>query len=228
MSYQGRGCCGSGTSIAELVKQAEKDRTFFQQSGGGVTFSGENRCARAWRCARRWRCSGRAASTPWLTPAATPLGAARPGRRPLRWVPDDITCPTRCIGNRQGWAMYGFWRIAQAMRGRLARLRLPIIPGCNDERGKLDGNGGLFAGCACGAFTCCPTMPRGAHTGKMHRAYALEGIQPPTDEAMARIAQFSGARRDDDDWRRNTMNQRVTRLRERSRRRGPACGSGPN
>ncbi len=35
-----RSICGEGMTVAEVLKEVEKDRVFYEESGGGVTFSG--------------------------------------------------------------------------------------------------------------------------------------------------------------------------------------------
>ncbi|MGI6199376.1 MAG: glycyl-radical enzyme activating protein [Christensenellales bacterium] len=188
---------GRAMSIAELVKQAEKDRTFFQQSGGGVTFSGgEPLCQSAALCAALEMLRARGIHTlvdtcgdaPWELLAQV-ADRCDGFLYDIKHMSDTVHRELTGVGNVR--ILENLRRLCEVAS---VRLRLPIIPGCNDDEENLTATADFAAGLRLRSVHLLPYHATGSYKyGKMHRAYALEGIQPPTDETMARIAQLFAA-----------------------------------
>jgi pyruvate formate lyase activating enzyme len=70
-------------------------------------------------------------------------------------------------------------------------LRLPLIPGCNDDPGNLAATAGFAAELGGPAIELMPyhTLGRGKFR-QLGLPYGLDGLEPPAPEALARARQI--------------------------------------
>jgi len=141
---------GGGYSVAEVLAEVEKDRLFYDESGGGVTFSGGEPLVQ-WRfllgvleaCGERGihrtvDTSGMVAPSTLLRVAdrtdlflydlksMDPIRHERTTGAPLKPILDNLV------------------RLLQA--GLRVWIRLPLIPGFNDDEDNVDRTGAFLAG----------------------------------------------------------------------------------
>jgi pyruvate formate lyase activating enzyme len=185
---------GRERTVAEVMAVIERDVPFYDQSGGGVTVSGgEPLMQPGFLLALLQACQARYIHTtldtcgfaPW-----TALDRVRPyvdlflydvklmdPHRHRQWTGRSNE---RILGNLEALSRHGH-RIA---------MRLPILPGVNDDGENVAQTAAFAAGLPhLERVDLLPYHPMAADKyERLHRAYSLPGMQPPSAEAMAAIA----------------------------------------
>lgn len=184
---------GRAMDVRELAAEASKDRIFFEQSGGGVTFSGgEPLCQAEALCAALEALRAEGIHTLVDTCGYAPWEALhRVAARCDGFLYDikhmDHAAHQRLTGVGNGLILENLRRLCAEAP---VRLRLPIIPGCNDAPENLAKTADFAAGLRLQGVHLLPYHGTGSYKyGKMGRDYELEGVQAPTDEQMADIAE---------------------------------------
>jgi pyruvate formate lyase activating enzyme len=185
---------GRQVTVPELVTELLRDRMFFDQSGGGVTFSGgEPLLQPAFVTEALTVLRGRGVHTALDTcgwaPIATLLAVARQADLvlyDLKLMDDDRHRAATGIGNAPILANLA----ALGREHGQIRIRVPIIPGLNDDPDNLVATARFAAGV--GGVTGVDLLPYHA-TGaakfrRLGKDYTLEQVLPPTPERMAEAA----------------------------------------
>ena len=187
---------GTKVTVNQVLAEVEKDRVFYDESGGGVTFSGgeplmqtEFLLALLEGCGKREL--HRVVDTTGFAPAEVILKVARQSElllydlkhmdsqrhKALTGVPNE-----RILANLQ--------RLAQA--GVPLWVRMPIIPGLNDDTANLGATGRFIAQLP--GPPLLNILPfHGAAKGKYQRltqTFTVAGVAPPTADQITAIARF--------------------------------------
>ena len=192
-------CCnpeawaGTGAPMAAeaILEAVERDRVFYRRSGGGVTFSGGEATGQPEQLgflARRLHDSGihlaleTCGHFPWKANGAA-LALMDLVYFDLKHM--DSAVHARLTGRPNGLILANARRLAR--RGTPMILRLPLIPGCNDDPGNLAATAGFAAELGGPAIELMPyhTLGRGKFR-QLGVPYGLDGLEPPAPEALAR------------------------------------------
>ena len=185
---------GRDLEVAELVREALRDRIFFDQSGGGVTLSGGEPLVQAGFVAealRALRAQGvhTALDTCGLAPREILLDTAALADLvlyDLKHLDDASHCAWTGAGNQAILAnLQALARVHPALR-----VRVPVIPGVNDDAGNLEATARFVAGL--GAPVPVDLLPYhgtgAAKFARLGRSYPLDQLEPPAPERMAAAA----------------------------------------
>jgi pyruvate formate lyase activating enzyme len=179
---------GAPMSAEAILAAVERDRVFYRRSGGGVSFSGGEATGQPEllaHLAERLHGSGihltleTCGHFPWAPLEAT---LARMDLVYFDLKHMDSAAHARLTGQPNGLILANAARLAE--RGIPMILRLPLIPGRNDDPGNLAATGAFAA--ALGA----PVELMPYHTlgvGKFRDlglAYGLDGLAPPSAQAL--------------------------------------------
>jgi len=185
---------GREVSAAELIREAAADRVFFEESGGGLTFSGGEPLAQPrflLACLEEARRSGlqTALDTCGYAPADQLLAAAERAQLILF----DIKCmdPERhrrfCgVDNR---LIHENLRALDRAGARLW-LRIPILPGINDSAEEFDAMVELAASLrSLEQISLLPYHRTGAAKfARLGRSFRLRELRPPSAPRLREIA----------------------------------------
>lgn len=185
----------------EVVDEVGRDRLVYEESGGGVTFSGGEPLAQPeflLACLEACRRAGihTAVDTCGLAPRDT-VEAVADGTGLLLWDLKHLD-PGRHLA-LTGVALEPILAnlAAVAVRGTPVWLRIPVVPGFNDERRSLEQAARLAASLpAVERVQLLPYHRTG--TGKLarlRRADSLPGTAPPTPEHLLGLAAIFAARK---------------------------------
>lgn len=184
---------GRDVDVEELVEEVLRDRIFFDESGGGVTFSGgeplvQSAFVRAALAALRARGVHTALDTCGLPARNLPETAAladlvlfdlklMDGPRHLHWTGVDnaeILAALEALGRTHP----------------NLRVRVPVVPGVNDDDANMDATARFVATLPGAQADLLPYHATGAAKfARLGRHYALDGVQPPAPERMEELAQ---------------------------------------
>ncbi len=190
---EARQIAGRGTTVAEVMSEVERDISFYESSGGGVTFSGGEPLLQAdfllellAACRRfeihtaldtsgfaTWETLDRVRSFVDLFLYDVKL------MDPVKHRKYTLVFNTRILDNLRRLANLGHPII----------LRLPVIPTVNDDLENLQATGQLAADLGLSRIDLLPY--HAAATGKyerLHRSYRLPDVQTPSDERLGEIA----------------------------------------
>ncbi len=140
---------GRQATVGEIVAEVERDRVFYEESGGGVTFSGgEPLMQPEFLKALLGECKSRGLETA----LDTTCHAAWEAIDPIRPLVDLFLCDVKHMDNdaHEGMTGVGNGLILENIR-RLADLderiiiRLPLIPGFNDDEANIAATGTYVA-----------------------------------------------------------------------------------
>ncbi len=194
-------CCPSGArelvghavTVNDLMAQVERDVVFFDESGGGVTFSGgEPFMQPAFLGALLERCRERRvhaavdtcglADPAWVTRVAPlanlflfDLKIMDPGRhRAVTGAPNDVI-----LGNLR----------YLAGAGRPLRVRFPLVPGLTDDEANVHAVGTFVRALGLAQIDLLPYHRGGlAKYARLGLVAPTAGVVPPTDTEAARAA----------------------------------------
>jgi len=182
-----------------ILAAVERDRVFYRQSGGGVTFSGGEATAQPallLHLARRLRAAGihLALETcglfTWedLEPALALMDLVFFDLKHM-----DSAAHARLTGAPNGLILENARRLAGL--GVPMILRLPLIPGCNDAPENLAATAGFAVELGGLEVELMPyhQLGRGKHR-ELGLDYALGDLEPPSAEAVDRARQLLRSR----------------------------------
>jgi pyruvate formate lyase activating enzyme len=191
---QARELVGLEVTVASLLAEVERDRAFYDQSGGGVTFSGGEPLAQPeFLCAALQACTGREIHTALDTCGYAPwpvLDRVRPSVHlflyDLKLMDDALHRQVTGVSNE---------RILENLR-RLSALghdlviRLPLIPGLNDDEHNLRHIGAFVAGLPRPhALDLLPYHRTAtAKYRRLNKTYDLQDVHPPSRARLTEIA----------------------------------------
>jgi pyruvate formate lyase activating enzyme len=190
-----RALLGRSMTVAEVLREVEKDAVFYQASGGGVTFSGGEPALRAPFVAAvlagcRERGFGTAVETcghvPWeqLAELVPPTDLFFYDVKHL-----DPQVHRRHTGVSNELILENLRRLAGA--GAAVVVRTPVVPGFNAEAAEIAAIARHVATLRPGVLRLelLPYHRYGSHKyGRLGRAYALDDVRAPSVALLAELA----------------------------------------
>lgn len=185
---------GRTITVEEAVTELGRDRPFYETSGGGVTLSGGEPLAQPdFTAAVLERCRAEGMHTCLDTSGHAPWTDLE---RALRWTDlvlydfkiADAERHRRYTGAANDLIRENLVRLDA--RGTPVEVRVPVIPGVNDDEANLDASAAFLAPLRSIRRVTLLGYHRLGESkyGRLGRTYRLEGTQPPTRERMERIA----------------------------------------
>jgi pyruvate formate lyase activating enzyme len=190
----GRRLVGEMRDVDNVIAEVVKDRVFYEESGGGVTFSGgEPLSQREFLVELLSRCRAKSlhtcVDTCGMAPEATLLSVMPLTDLflyDLKLIDDDRHREFTGVGNRAILSNLE----SLARRGADVWVRVPFIPGINDDRDNLD----ALAGFVSGLDRDYPVFLLPYHLiaqdkyGRLGHDYPLAGREPPSTEQLDEAA----------------------------------------
>lgn len=191
---EGRQMVGQTYSLDAVLAEIEGDRVFYEQSGGGVTFTGgEPMSQRLFLLALLRACKALDLHTALDTSGYCSWEALDEVRPfvdlflyDLKLMDDDRHRQYTAVPNTL--ILENLRKLAEA--GHAIRVRIPVIPGVNDDEENLRASGEFLAG--------LPNLQRvdilayhssaEAKYQNLGTEYTLPGLKSPTNERMEEIA----------------------------------------
>ncbi|MCX5971446.1 MAG: glycyl-radical enzyme activating protein [Coprothermobacterota bacterium] len=185
---------GERTSVADVLDEVEKDHVFYDQSGGGVTFSGGEPFAQGeFLLALLAECKARGMAT-----AIDTCG----------YAPPELVCRAACLSDlflfdlkvmdeplhRQLTGISNVLILANLQelvkRGARVVVRFPVIPGLTDAPSNIHQIGQYLAGIEAKELELIPyhASGQGKYQG-LGRSYECQEIVPPSPQALEELAQ---------------------------------------
>ena len=169
---------GRVASVDEIIEEVLRDTAFYDESGGGVTFSGGEPLAQAgFLAALLDRCGEleihRAVDTSGYAPRATIVDIAQ---RTELFLYDLKLADAAGHAARVGGRVEVIWENLRALRemGAAVEIRFPVVPGITDGEANVD---------ALGRFAASLARPVPVWLLPYHRAamdkYRRFGLEPP-------------------------------------------------
>ena len=200
-AYGAREVVGKSMSADEVMSEVLRDRIFYDQSGGGVTFSGGEpmmqpeflrelllRC-RAEGLRTTVDTSGFAA---WEAfEAVVPLVDVFLYDVKLM----DETRHRQYVGTPNRLILDNLRRLAPlaSSLGKAVLARVPLIPGINDDVLNIESTGEFLQECGIRQVSVLPYHQMGIEKyRRLGREYGLPGIAPPSEEAVKRVVDTLG------------------------------------
>ncbi|MCX5977753.1 MAG: glycyl-radical enzyme activating protein [Coprothermobacterota bacterium] len=186
---------GERTSVAKVLNEVEKDRVFYDQSGGGVTFSGGEPFAQGeFLLTLLAECKARGMAT-----AIDTCGYASPELvRRAATLCDLVLFDLKVIDDSLHLRLTGvsnvliFANLQELIqRGARVVVRFPVIPGLTDTPSNIRQMGQYLAGIAVCELELLPYHASGQ--GKyqsLGRPYPCQEIVPPSPQALEELAQY--------------------------------------
>lgn len=191
---EARQMVGQTMTVAEVMHRVERDVAFYDESGGGVTFSGGEPLLQAdFLLALLEACQARGIHTAVDTSGFAPWEVLDR----VRHQTDLFLYDLKCVDDAQHQQTTGVpnARILSNLRtlsqhGHEIVLRVPVVPGTNDDAATMDRIGALAASLpALRRVDLLPYHPTGSEKyRRMGRTYSLDGVETPTEARMAEIA----------------------------------------
>jgi pyruvate formate lyase activating enzyme len=190
----GRKIVGEERTVEDILDEVDEDRVFYEESGGGVTFSGGEPLAQrdfllALLAESRARGIHTCVDTSGMASESTILSVASLTDLflyDLKLIDDNRHRVFTGVGNRPILSNL----TALARHGAAAWVRVPLIPGINDDADNLD----ALASFVCGLERDYPIFLLPYHLiaqdkyGRLGHVYPLVGLQPPREEQVATAA----------------------------------------
>jgi pyruvate formate lyase activating enzyme len=184
-----REMAGVSYTVDQLMVEIEKDVVFFDESGGGVTFSGgEPLMQPAFLEAVLARCRAHAIHT-----AVDTCGLADPGvlARVSR-LANLFLFDMKVMDDERHRDMTGVSNVrilanlrALVAEGANVRVRVPLVPGLNDDRENLRALGSFVRSLGLRRIDVLPYHRAGiAKYARLNLDYRLPDIQPPSEAAI--------------------------------------------
>ena len=186
---------GYRTTVPALLALVERDRIFYDESGGGVTFSGGEPLMQPeflTEAVEACRDSGMhvAVDTCGLGDTSALLEIARSTDLflfDLKMMDEDRHRVYTGASNAR--ILHNLERLAAAHRNIV--VRFPLIPGVNDDDANVRAMGALLASLRLTRIDVLPYHRAGlAKYHRLHRPYALPDTQPPAPEAVVHAARL--------------------------------------
>jgi pyruvate formate lyase activating enzyme len=191
---EAREIVGWEMTVAEVMDEVERDRAFYDQSDGGVTFSGGEPLAQpGFLCELLRACKNRTLHTCLDTCGFAPWEALDRARGDVDLFLYDLKLTDdarhrQVTGARSAPILGNLRRLSEY--GHRIVLRVPIVPGINDDEANLR-EIGLFA-------ADLPSLERvdllGYHRvgrdkyRQLGKVYRMPAVDPPSSQRVAEIA----------------------------------------
>ena len=182
---------GKMTSASDLMAEVLKDRIFYDQSGGGVTFSGgEPLMQPEFLKELLERCREEGLGTTVETSGFAPWAALEPVIPLVGSFLYDVKVMDE--GKHREYVGASSAPILENLRRLAARhprvtARIPLIPGVNDDAQNIVCTGEFLRQCGVGEVSLLPYHNLGADKyRRLGRDYALPDTLPPSDEMVRR------------------------------------------
>jgi len=195
---EARQTIGREMSVAQVMAEIERDLSFYDESGGGVTFSGgEPLLQRDFLLALLQRCRAQEIHTVVDTSGF----AAWETLDRVRAYTDLFLYDLKLLDEAQHRQFTGVSNRlildnlqALAERGHTIFLRVAIIPGLNDSEAHLRQIGELAAGLpAVREISILPYHQTAVDKyHRLYKAYSIPDIRPPSEERLASLARLLG------------------------------------
>jgi pyruvate formate lyase activating enzyme len=192
-----RTIAGEQTSVAAVVDAIERDRIFYDESGGGVTFSGgEPLMQPAFLEALVEQCRARR-----IHVAIDTSGFGDPAALERIW-PDLFLFDVKAIDEERHRAITGvsnrvildnLARVAARTRAGRASLivRFPLVPGVTDDDAEVREVGRTLSSLGISRIDVLPYHRAGlAKYARLGRRYGLPLTQPPAPERVRRVVEI--------------------------------------
>ena len=189
---------GEDTTVAEVMKTVEKDRTYYRRTGGGLTLSGgESLCQPKFA-----RDLLRAAKESGITTAMESMGCAPYSTieeilpyldqylLDIKHMNDDIHIPLTHVSNKYclEFARY------LAKKGKTIWIRYVVVPGWSDDDAGAHALGAFIRDELGGKVEKIEMLPYhelGKHKWTaMGEKYELDGVHPPKKEVMEHLKEI--------------------------------------
>jgi pyruvate formate lyase activating enzyme len=191
---EARELIGRTMTVGDVMTEVEKDSVFYEESGGGVTFSGgepllQNRFLRALLLASKERGLHTAVDTSGFTSPATLEAICASTDLFLYDVKSMDDAVHRATTGVSGALVQGNLR-RLASWGKKVIVRMPVIPGVNDDDRNIEATGRFIA--SLGNVVAIQLLP--FHTigadkyARLGVPFALQGTDAPSNDHMIRIA----------------------------------------
>jgi pyruvate formate lyase activating enzyme len=189
-----RWIAGEELSVAAVMEVIERDRLFYDESGGGVTFSGgEPLMQPAFVRALVDECRARRIHVSVDTSGfGSPVDLEQ-----IR--PDLFLFDVKAVDEARHQEITGVSnRVILENLGRVARrmeadvlVRFPLVPGVTDGDDNVTGIGRLVSSLGIDRIDLLPYHRAGiAKYERLGRPYTLSAIEPPTGEQVARVVEM--------------------------------------
>ena len=199
--YGARRWLGRSVTPAEVTVEVEKDEIFFHRSGGGITLSGGEPALQPCLAGALLRAARlRGLSTALETSGQFPWEACEGLGRLLDRVYVDVKqmSPARHevltgVGNRT--ILENVRRMDALWTGTELVVRVPVVPGLNDDPGNLGAAAAFVAGLTrVLRVELLPYHRYGtAAYARLGREYGLEALRPPSEEQLRAAASVFAA-----------------------------------
>jgi pyruvate formate lyase activating enzyme len=180
-------------SVPEVMTEVLKDQIFFDESGGGITISGGEPLAQpAFVEALLADCRARRIRIVLDTCGfADSILMRRVSEKVDLFLYDlklmDSERHLRFTGAKNDLILRNLKMLAE--RGNAVIVRIPIIPGVNDDSDNMDALSGFLSSLHLRQIDLLPYHRIGSDKyHRLHLSYRMEGVVPPTAEQMETIA----------------------------------------
>ena len=185
---------GRVMTVDEVVREIEKDAVFYRNSGGGLTLSGgECLYQPEFAAAILDECSRRGIHTVIETTGFGPWEAIEAMLPSVDLVLFDLKCMKpadhlRHTGLSNALILENIRKLSESRVPTI--VRIPVIPGCNDSESNVRATAEFIAKLkTVDEIELLPYHRLGeVKYEKLGRSYALEGVTPPSEEAVRAIA----------------------------------------
>lgn len=184
---------GYHSRLADIMKEIEKDLPFFDQSGGGVTFSGGEPLMQAEALINLLKMCGRleihrAVDTTGFCPTSTLLEVANNAELFLFDLKQmDSTLHKKYTGVPNELILYNLKKLAETCVS--IRIRIPLLAGINDDDNNIQATAEFTAGLE--GLTGIDVLPyhhfATAKYLKIGEGYHGESKHTPTKETLSRV-----------------------------------------
>jgi pyruvate formate lyase activating enzyme len=193
---QARQIAGRETTVAQVMAEIEQDIAFYDESGGGVTFSGgEPLLQQGFLLALLVACKAKEIHTAVDTCGFAPWQTLNNIREHVDLFLYDLKLiddarHQKFTGVSNELILENLQALSQ--RGHNIVLRVPIVPGINDDDENIRQTGTFAAALPCvERVDLLPYHHAGtAKYERLNKVYELPEIRPPSDERMAGIARI--------------------------------------
>jgi pyruvate formate lyase activating enzyme len=192
---EAREMAGQVMTVDSLMHEIERDVAFFDESGGGVTFSGGEPLMQPAFLSRLLRaCGERGIHTALDTCGFAPWETLDGIRGNVDLFLYDLKLMDdaqhlRFTGVSNGVILSNLQALSR--HGHRITLRIPVIPGVNDHAGNIAQIGEYAAGLPC--LQGLDLLPYHATAldkyARLNRVYGPDRIEPPSEPALTEIAE---------------------------------------
>jgi pyruvate formate lyase activating enzyme len=190
---EAREMAGRSMSVAKVMAEVGRDVVFYDESGGGVTFSGGEPLLQAdFLLALLQACRVQGFHTALDTCGYAPWETLDRVREYIGLFLYDVKLMDearhrRCTGVSNAPILENLRRLAG--HGQRIVLRLPLIPGVNDDAGNVRATGALAAELRIPEVDVLPYHQAGVDKyGRLEMDYTLPDTRPPDAEQMEKVA----------------------------------------